>query len=214
MTVLVLTRPEDATADLVIAELNERRVPVWRLDPGDFPGNLSVSARLGAESPNWCGTVQGQHRGTSLDRVRSVYYRRPSPFRLNPALSQGDARWAQAEARAGIGGLLTSLDCLWVNHPHRNAVADVGPAALATASRCGLAVPETLITNSASEARAFVKGLPGGGCRRLQGNRERSPRRCRWLAPGAVDQQGPRGRDHRFRRSNRSPVPGVDSQGL
>ncbi|MEU2514437.1 ATP-grasp ribosomal peptide maturase [Streptomyces syringium] len=162
MTVLVLTRPDDATADLVISELNDRRVPVWRIDPGEFPESLSVSARIGAELPNWCGTVQGQHQGTSLSHVRSVYYRRPSSFRLNSALSEGDARWAQSEARAGFGGLLTSLDCLWVNHPHRNAAAGVGPAALATASRCGLTVPETLITNVPAEARAFINGLPGG----------------------------------------------------
>lgn len=162
MTVLVLTRSEDATADLVIAELNDRDVPVWRLDPGDFPECLSVSARIGAGLPNWRGLIQGRHRGTSLDHVRSVYYRRPSPFCLNPALSDGDARWAQSEARAGFGGLLTALECLWVNHPHRNATAGVGPAALATASRCGLTVPETLITNDANEARVFIKGLPGG----------------------------------------------------
>ncbi|MEU3351317.1 ATP-grasp ribosomal peptide maturase [Streptomyces sp. NPDC037389] len=160
MTVLVLTKALDPTADLVISELNDRRVPVCRLDPGDFPENLTVSARIGGSTREWTGSVRGQHRGLPLDQVRSVYYRRPSAFRLSPDLSDTDARWARAEALAGFRGLLASLDCPWVNHPDRNAAAGVGPVALATASRCGLTVPATLITNDPDEARSFIKDLP------------------------------------------------------
>ncbi|MFY1677275.1 hypothetical protein [Streptomyces sp. WMMC905] len=47
--VLVCTEYEDATADLVIAELNRRRVPVLRFDPGrDFPAPVVLAARVGA----------------------------------------------------------------------------------------------------------------------------------------------------------------------
>jgi ATP-grasp ribosomal peptide maturase len=161
MTVLVLTRATDATADLVIAELNERAVPVHRLDPGDFPETATVVGNLGPGLTDWSGALRGQHRDLSLDQIQSVYYRRPSAFRLHPGLSDQDSYWAQSEARAGFGGLLLSLDCTWVNHPQRNAVAGVAPVALATAARCGLSVPRTLITNDPEKARAFVGSLPG-----------------------------------------------------
>ncbi|MEU7181035.1 MULTISPECIES: ATP-grasp ribosomal peptide maturase [Streptomyces] len=161
MTVLVLTRPTDATADLVISELTTREVHVVRLDPADFPESLRVTARIDPHFSTWEGILRGQHRDLILNQVRSVYYRRPSPFRLHPGLSGQDAQWASAEARAGLGGLLTALDCTWVNHPHRNAVAGIGPVALDAALRSGLAVPKTLITNDADEARSFIEELPG-----------------------------------------------------
>jgi hypothetical protein len=147
MTVLVLTQPTDATADLVIAELNERSVPVCRLDPADFPESLSMAARIGHDLTSWQGVLQGQHRDVSLADVRSVYYRRPGTPRLHPGMSEQDARWALAEAQAGFGGLLYAMPCLWVNHPHRNRWASYPPVALAAAVRGGLSVPRTLITN-------------------------------------------------------------------
>ncbi|WP_055550614.1 ATP-grasp ribosomal peptide maturase [Streptomyces sp. NBRC 110028] len=161
MTVLVLTRPTDATADLVIAELNGRSVPVHRLDPGDFPEALAMAARIGPDCASWEGVLRGQHRDVSLADVRSVYYRRPAGHRLHPDMPEQDARWADAEARAGFGGLVTALPCLWVNYPHRNTLAAFPPVALATATRSGLAVPRTLITNDPTEAREFVAALPG-----------------------------------------------------
>ncbi|GEB54374.1 ATP-grasp ribosomal peptide maturase [Streptomyces cacaoi] len=162
MTVLVLTRPLDATSDLVISELHERGVPVCRLDPGDFPSCLSFGARIGPGAGHWAGTLRGQHRDLTLGEVSAVYYRRPSAFRMHPGMAGGDTRWARAEARAGFKGLLSSLDCRWVNHPSRNAHAEIKPVSLATAARCGLDVPETLITNDPAEAREFVEALPGG----------------------------------------------------
>ncbi|WP_030844308.1 ATP-grasp ribosomal peptide maturase [Streptomyces hygroscopicus] len=161
MTVLVLTRPADATADLVIAELNERSVPVCRLDPGGFPEDMTVVAGIGFHGALWEGVLRGQHRDVSLGDIRSVYYRRPGAYRLHPDMTEQDARWAQAEAQAGFGGLLYSLPALWVNHPNRNALAAFPPIALAAAVRSGLSVPRTLITNDPAEAREFVSGLPG-----------------------------------------------------
>jgi ATP-grasp ribosomal peptide maturase len=161
MTVLVLTRPTDATADLVIAELTERSVPVCRLDPADFPESLSMAARIGHDLTSWQGVLQGQHRDVSLADVRSVYYRRPGTPRLHPGMSEQDARWALAEAQAGFGGLLYAMPCLWVNHPHRNRWASYPPVALAAAVRGGLSVPRTLIANDPRQARKFVAALPG-----------------------------------------------------
>ncbi|MFE1783114.1 ATP-grasp ribosomal peptide maturase [Streptomyces sp. NPDC059506] len=161
MTVLVLTRDSDATGDLVIAQLNDRGVPVHRLDPGDFPEAVRLSARLCEGPARWEGVLHGRHRDLSLADVRSVYYRRPSHFRLHPGLTKQEAKWAEGEARAGMAGLLASLDCTWVNHPHRNAAAEVKPRTLAAAVRCGLRVPRTLITNEPEQARAFVESLPG-----------------------------------------------------
>jgi hypothetical protein len=59
-----------------------------------------------------------------------------------------------------LGGVLASLDVLWVNHPNRVADAVYKPVQLVIAARCGLLVPDTLITNQAAAVRRFATDAP------------------------------------------------------
>lgn len=162
MTVLVLTRPlSDPCADLVIDELHTRGVPVRRMDPEDFPTQLIASSLLETRHGDWSGTWRGQHQDLCLEDVTAVYYRRPGIPRPHPTLPAWQAAWAQEEALAGCTGVLSTLRCMWINHPRNNRAADLKPVALATAARCGLRVPRTLITNNPTAARAFISSLPG-----------------------------------------------------
>lgn len=155
--VLVVTNLEDPTADLVIAELHDRSVPVVRLDSGDFPATVSCSAYIGGDTARWGGSVATPTRVAELGHVRALYYRRPSGFAF-PHLDPQHARFAIAQARYGLGGVIASLpDCLYVNHPNRIGDAEFKPAGLAAATACGFTVPPTLITNRPDEARAFVE---------------------------------------------------------
>ncbi len=155
--VAVVTNLEDPTADLVIAELHDRGVPVVRFDAGDFPATLTCSAGIGGETRAWQGSVRTPTRVAELSMVRSLYYRRPSAFAF-PHLEAQDARFAAAQARYGLGGVLASLpDCQYVNHPNRIGDAEYKPAGLAAAVACGFQVPPTLLTNVPDEARAFIK---------------------------------------------------------
>ncbi|MEU6895925.1 ATP-grasp ribosomal peptide maturase [Streptomyces sp. NPDC046557] len=154
--VLVATEADDVTADMVITELNRRSVPVIRFNPADICDGLTVSARYGIRPAHAAGRMLTPSRDARLDEVRSVYWRRPT-WPTFPHLSPDDARFAAAQTRYGLGGVLHALASpLWVNHPFRNAEADYKPHQLAHAERLGLAVPATLITNDPTEARAFV----------------------------------------------------------
>ncbi|WP_031032772.1 ATP-grasp ribosomal peptide maturase [Streptomyces albus] len=153
--VLVVSRVDDVTADEVVAELNRRRVPVVRLDPGDFPGSVSVSVRADGELS---GTVVTESRSVEVAAVRSVYWRRPSPYAAPRGVGGQDARWCVEEARYGVGGVLAALPgAHYVNHPWRNRDAEYKPAQLALAGRCGFDVPPTLLTNNLDDARAFAR---------------------------------------------------------
>ncbi|MGP2435923.1 MvdC/MvdD family ATP grasp protein [Streptomyces sp. JW3] len=154
--VLVVTRLDDATADVVISELNRRRMPVVRFDPGAFPTKAILSAAC--DGTGTTGTLATETRTVDLDDVRSVYWRRPTPYSADLAMTGQAARWAVEESRAGCGGVLAALPgAHYVNHPWRNRDAEHKPAQLATAARCGLNVPSTLITNDPDRARDFAE---------------------------------------------------------
>lgn len=151
--VLVLTETCDPTADFVLAHFNDRGVPFWRVDPGDFPTELGLSATFDGA---WSGELRGPLRGVELEDVRAVYYRRPSGFRTPEGLSEVERTFAESQARHALSGLLAALpEVLWVNEPGRMADARVKPYQLAVAARCGLLTPRTLITNRPEEVVAF-----------------------------------------------------------
>lgn len=152
--VLVLSAPEDATADVVEAQLKARGVPFVRMDTGDFPAQMRVDARH--TDGRWRGSLRTASATVELDRVRSVYYRRPTRFRLPPGLAGGDSAFALTEAKLGVGGVLASLPVTWVNHPARMAQAEYKPLQLDVADRLGLPVPRTLVTNDIDAVRTFA----------------------------------------------------------
>ncbi|MHA5051571.1 ATP-grasp ribosomal peptide maturase [Streptomyces sp. SD15] len=156
--VLVSTQYEDATADLVITELNRRRVPVLRLDPGrDYPASAALAARLGPDG--WSGTLTVGERSADLNAARALYHRRPNTY--TPDNGSQAAGYAAQENRRGLGGILGALPgCLYLSHPQAIARAEYKPAQLATAHRVGFTIPSTLITNDPHQAKAFAAEQP------------------------------------------------------
>ncbi|MEV5704442.1 ATP-grasp ribosomal peptide maturase [Actinoallomurus sp. NPDC052274] len=155
--VLVLTALEDVTADMVISALNERGIPVARVDPGDIGEGLMFGARLDAEIPSWRGRLRTPSRQVELEEVAAVYYRRPTPYAFRFADLPSQLRdFASAEARHGLGGILNNLDAVYVNHPAMVTRADFKPAQLQRFAELGLRIPPTLVTNDAAQARAFA----------------------------------------------------------
>lgn len=159
-TVLVLSGPEDATADSVVAELVGLGTSIVRMDIGDFPLWMTMTAWL--TRGMWHGELFTADRTVDLAQVGSVYYRRPTRFTFLNDMSDADTIFAGAEAQFGVGGVLTALDgVLWVNNPARVAFAEYKPVQLRVASSCGLQVPRTLVTNDHCAAREFAAAVGG-----------------------------------------------------
>ncbi|WP_457027879.1 ATP-grasp ribosomal peptide maturase [Kitasatospora sp. P5_F3] len=160
--VLVLTNPYDATADVVLRVLADRRVPVVRVDPGaDLHTGASLTTRY-STGMQW-GTLRTSSRMLDLSKVRAVWVRRPSPYDALPGMAERDGKFAAAQAFWGTGGILASLTgAHYVNHPWHIRNAEYKPAQLAVASRSGFLVPNTVITTDPQEAREFCAYQPGG----------------------------------------------------
>ncbi|MBV9143651.1 MAG: ATP-grasp ribosomal peptide maturase [Pseudonocardiales bacterium] len=167
MTVLLLARDLNPSADHLVRALTELGVPVFRTDLAAFPQTLSLDARLGPSG--WEGVLATEHRELRLKDIRSVWYRHPSHFVLPAGMSSTERRHAAAEARCGLSGVLSSLDVLWVNHPARESDA-VKPRQLDVARRCGLSVPDSQVTNRPDGVRRFARDLGGAlVCKTLGG---------------------------------------------
>ena len=143
----------------MIVELERLSAAVVRLDIGDFPVRLKLAARH--DGDRWRRRLWTDEVEVDLDRVMSVYYRRPTRFVMSPELSDGDKVFATAEARLGFGGVLASLGALWVNNPTKVGVAEYKPLQLDVATAAGLEVPRTLVTNDHGEMADFAASLGG-----------------------------------------------------
>lgn len=154
--VLVVTALGDVTADRVLDELYGRGVPTVRLDPAaDFVHTAGMSARL--ERGVFTGEITTATRHLDLSNVRSVYWRRPTPFDNPREAETPERRFAIEQLWHGSLGVLHALpDAFYVNHPARNRDAENKVLQLAIAARSGFAVPDTLITDVPADAAKFT----------------------------------------------------------
>ncbi|MFF0445205.1 ATP-grasp ribosomal peptide maturase [Streptomyces sp. NPDC004609] len=151
MTVLILTCEQDVTADMVVAQLHKRGVPLVRFDPGDLPGEGALSAEY----------VRGEFRGylstggrvVSMDGLRSIWVRRPS----EPAAHAAEpSPWLSAESGQALYGMLDCTTARWMNDTGAAARARLKPWQLRIAHRSGFPVPATVITTYPKVARQFA----------------------------------------------------------
>lgn len=160
MTVLVVTRAWDTTADLVIRALDRFPVTVTRINTEDFPTRAAINFAAG-DSGISALLDTGYGRTVSTTSVSSVYFRRPDPPRIDDTVT--DPAWrtfAENESRSALSGFLRLIDhARWVNHPALIAEAEHKLLQLTHARRAGLRIPKTTVTNNPQVARAFTTML-------------------------------------------------------
>ncbi|MDT0378404.1 ATP-grasp ribosomal peptide maturase [Streptomyces sp. DSM 42041] len=182
--VLVVAEDRDATADLVVRELERRERPVMRFDLADFPAHLALSIDHGG-SP-WRGVLEDGLRRVRVEEVGAVYYRRPRPPAGPELLDEPYRTWAGQQALSGLLGALYALPAsvVWLNRPDVDAIAAHKPGQLPVAAQYGLHTPRTLITNDPAMAREWCaelgapvvcKPLSGGPLDHGDGRRQAVP---------------------------------------
>ncbi|MBH5336060.1 ATP-grasp ribosomal peptide maturase [Streptomyces pactum] len=159
-TILVIAARDDWPTDRVVAVLAQRGARVFRMDACEFPQALTLAGRIDARR-GWSGGITNAHHAIDLSEVTAVYYRRPTPFQLPEGMSDPERRFAAAQARSGLGGIITALDCRWVSEPAAMSRAEYKPLQLAAAREAGLTIPPTLITNQPDAVRAFAGDIAG-----------------------------------------------------
>ena len=161
MTVVILAQQADTPVDVVVRKLGERDVAVFRADTSWFPRQLVLDARLTSDG-RWTGELSSSHRIVDLEAIRSIWHRDHGAYSFAESMTEVVRAYAHREARLGLGGVLVSLDVLWVNNPNRAADAAYKPLQLAIAARCGLTTAATVITNSPDAVRRLAAASTTG----------------------------------------------------
>jgi len=152
--VLIVSGATDWSAQQVATQLTRRGAEHRWLDPADFPGSVRMSARL---DRGWRGLLNTPGGSLRWEEVSSVLYRRPRDFQMPAGMSEPERRFARAQARVGLGGVLASLPARWINHPGALADHEYKPLQLCLAESVGMTMPHTLISNDAAEVRSFAE---------------------------------------------------------
>ncbi|MGH3700333.1 MAG: hypothetical protein ACRDQY_12825 [Pseudonocardiaceae bacterium] len=150
---MIVSSGRDWSSGQVAQHLRTRGSAYSWLDPAEFPQRVRVTARL---SPDWCGEVETPGGIFCWEEISAVFYRRPRDFEMPSGMSGPELRFARAQARVGLGGVLASLPAKWINHPSALADCEYKPRQLHLAQTVGLRVPATLVTNVANEVRQFA----------------------------------------------------------
>jgi glutathione synthase/RimK-type ligase-like ATP-grasp enzyme len=156
MIVVVSSKP-DSHATAVLAELEAMKEPATLLDLAEFPLLYRLSMNYGnshAAGPH----LRAETGSIDFSQVRSIWWRRPQPFRLDPDLRDpAYVNFAINESHEAITGLWHSLDVFWINNPACDAAAQRKAHQLHVAQKLGISIPETLITNDPRQAQQFIE---------------------------------------------------------
>lgn len=153
---LILTSDKDLTADFLIVELLERKLPYFRINVEDLPGAAYQFSDFGT------ARITVGPKSVDLAEVTSVWYRRA----IYPLASVGDSYAERAfvagELRHLVFGMVWNPDILWVNPIDKVYVAEHKIHQLVTANRLGFSVPRTIVSSDVKELLAFANSNPEG----------------------------------------------------
>ncbi|MTD15409.1 hypothetical protein GIS00_15835 [Nakamurella sp. YIM 132087] len=151
--ILIVTFPDNRHVTEVVAHL---RRPWVGFDIADFPARSRFSVKFGVAGEDLV-LVPPDGPVIRADEVGAVWYRRVRPMDLDPALTDPTSRlFAWSECQEALTGWWHALDCFWMNPPAADEVGQRKIRQLQLARRCGLSVPETLITNDPVAALEFT----------------------------------------------------------
>jgi glutathione synthase/RimK-type ligase-like ATP-grasp enzyme len=155
--ILVISHAADDHAAGVLQALGRLEHPAVLIDTAQFPESAWLTQRFESGWRQYEYCADG-HR-IDLSTCRAAWWRRPQPYTLHPHLASEALAFTYSECHEAIAGLWEALDLQWVNPPVRDEAAHHKPYQLAVASKVGLTIPRTLITNDPDTARRFIGEL-------------------------------------------------------
>lgn len=158
--VLILSSLDDIHVNFVSTRLTDLGCDfdLFRFD--DFITNSSFTFRPG-DCEKDVLVLGGTGKQIDLRRYSFIWHRRPGNFKVKPLIQPWMDLMVQREGQAALLGTFFSLDCNWMNFPSNDNNSLHKLWQLELASRLGLSIPETLITNRPDDVLKFYDHCDG-----------------------------------------------------
>lgn len=153
-TILLITARYDPAADLLLAELRRRNVPVVRWNTYEFP--LESTLTYDVSDDGFSAVIVSDGRAVDFSTVGSIWWQWDQPGGFPDTLEPAERRFAERQAHLALEALLVAGEAVWINHPSNERLAYSKPAQLFRARQAGLEIPRTIVSNDPDRVRRFV----------------------------------------------------------
>jgi len=150
---LLVTNRRDITMDFVVAELQKRSLPYFRLNTELLPQSRSAMGHTAMD--DW--TIELEGREISGGDITAAYFRRPGAPQA-PALveDKGERSYIEAEWSSFLKSLYFRLEGRWFSDPTQIFLAEDKPRQLIVAHQLGFNIPSTAVTNRLKSAESLT----------------------------------------------------------
>jgi len=160
MNILIVTEPDDIHAALIKCALEYQDIPCFLLFSADMPTKQKNSVIINNEKMHWTSvSLQGEKQCLSTLNFDTIWWRRPRYPSISNSIHPDDENFVKKENisyHQSIPYLLNS-NAWWINPPSAQRLAKSKLAQLKLARKCGLPIPNSLISNDPAEIKRFIK---------------------------------------------------------
>ncbi|UPK68304.1 hypothetical protein [Chitinophaga filiformis] len=142
--ILIVTHKSDFTVDYVIRKLNDKSIPYYRFNCEDV-----LKRSFGVQIDQ-----QFKYHINGISDFSSVWFRRTKlpDFNQQP---DGIKRYLQDEVDSLFSNLFNTIPAKWLSNPTNIYRAENKLVQLKEASKLGMNIPETIVTNQKDEIKKF-----------------------------------------------------------
>jgi glutathione synthase/RimK-type ligase-like ATP-grasp enzyme len=159
--VLVASTTLDVSTDAVVRQLYRRGVRCTRLNTETYPFQSQLTFRIGSARGAVLDLMRGEDdKPVQLDPTSIWFRRMRSPARPDD-MAPGIYDFCLRESRATLLGALCAWPAKAMSRPENVWHAEHKLVQLRAAVKCGLDVPETVVTNEPEAVRAAFRAFDG-----------------------------------------------------
>ncbi|NOU52485.1 hypothetical protein HG263_18390 [Pseudoalteromonas sp. JBTF-M23] len=154
--VLIISYSDDYHVKKIKPLLKHNNINYYTLYLDKFPKDYSFTQLFKSDNSEVYITHLETHKKIKFSDIGAVWLRKPSTYSyLSEEMESGLREFADQETEHALFSALYCLDCFWISHPKHLRAAMWKGEQLQRASQFGFQIPNTIISQNASDIRSF-----------------------------------------------------------